>query len=1118
MKGSKKIAVVLFLQLFFHVGFSQNDTLNFIQLNGPEGKPFGHVRNITQDKYGHLWFSAQAAKCIYRYDGSRFTIFRQDPNNSNSLGGTQINSVYADDEGFIWIGMGTGLDQYNPATGIFKHYRVDKKDPSGISGGATENPVLKDSKGRLWVPTFEGLEQLDIKSGKFIHHRHQKNNPKSLSSNYVWNVYEDRQGVIWVATGQQWGNEDPEEGGLNRLNDDGTFTRYKHDPNDPHSLINNKVGAMFEDGRGIFWVGTGGDGLHTMDRKTGRFKRHLYNPDQPELLSRPVLRPSGDYNDKINFIIGDTTGDIWIGTEFSGMNKYDPEAEKITHYFNNSSFPYTGAWNAFTSKDGVLWIATEQDAVVRVDPFRKSLKSVELGAPTPEFLEDQNKDLWVGTFGNGLFRLDKNKEVVAHYTQNSNKPFSLPDNNIIGLFENNDGRIWTGSIQGLRIMDKISGHFYSFNNIDILKDANNSGITHIVRDKQGMIWMSRWGMGLFSFNPKDSSFKQYQYSPDDSTSIGSNLIFSVIVDSSDVIWIGGVNGGGISRFNRETDNFKHYLQGISIQILFQDSRNNLWAGSDQGLYKYNQKDDRFSPFLEPQSEINTFPIVDIAEDNENQLWLITRSEIINLNPNTRETFIYGKRFGISNLDFGKIYKTATGEMLVGFEKGFYYFSPKELVVKPGYNLNISGLLVNSKAVNPGDKIIRQTAIEELNSLDFSYKENNLVLRFAASDYREPESIKYYYMLEGYDGEWHKLSEKQDKSSSYFNLSPGNYLFRVKTYNDEGTMVERTVNIKIHPPWWRTWWAYSLYALFAILLIAFLYRQQKQNIIRKEREKRQQFELAQAKEIEKAYHELRSTQAQLIQAEKMASLGELTAGIAHEIQNPLNFVNNFADVNTELIDEAERALDQDDKEESKKLMSTIRENEEKIKYHGGRADAIVKSMLQHSRTNTGQKEPTDINAFVDEYLRLAYHGLRAKDKSFNAELKTDFDPGVGKINIISQDIGRVLLNLYNNAFYAVTEKQKMEGADFKPVVNISTKKTGNKILISVKDNGNGIPKQVMEKIFQPFFTTKPTGQGTGLGLSLSYDIVKAHGGEIVVASNPGSEGPDSGTTFSIELPG
>jgi two-component system NtrC family sensor kinase len=235
---------------------------------------------------------------------------------------------------------------------------------------------------------------------------------------------------------------------------------------------------------------------------------------------------------------------------------------------------------------------------------------------------------------------------------------------------------------------------------------------------------------------------------------------------------------------------------------------------------------------------------------------------------------------------------------------------------------------------------------------------------------------------------------------------------------------------------------------------------------------------------------------------MASLGELTAGIAHEIQNPLNFVNNFSEVNRELIQEMKNELLSDNKQEAISIANNIDENEEKINHHGKRADAIVKGMLQHSRASTGQKEPTDINALADEYLRLAYHGLRAKDNSFNATMKTDFDKAIEKINIVPQDIGRVLLNLYTNAFYAMNEKKKRKGENFEPVVSVSTKKLNNKVEVRVRDNGSGIPQKVLDKIFQPFFTTKPTGQGTGLGLSLSYDIIKAHGGEIKVETEDG----------------
>jgi signal transduction histidine kinase len=266
-------------------------------------------------------------------------------------------------------------------------------------------------------------------------------------------------------------------------------------------------------------------------------------------------------------------------------------------------------------------------------------------------------------------------------------------------------------------------------------------------------------------------------------------------------------------------------------------------------------------------------------------------------------------------------------------------------------------------------------------------------------------------------------------------------------------------------------------------------------------------------VEATLSELKATQHQLVQSEKMASLGELTAGIAHEIQNPLNFVNNFSEVSGELIEEMNEEIEKGDMEEAKAIASDIKQNLEKINHHGKRADAIVKGMLQHSRSSTGIKEPTDINSLADEYLRLAYHGLRAKDKSFNAIMKTDYDDSLEKINVIPQDIGRVILNLITNAFYVVDEKKKHLKNGYEPTVSVKTKKGAGKIEISVMDNGNGIPEKVKDKIFQPFFTTKPTGKGTGLGLSMSYDIVnKGHGGELTVETTLGE-----GTTFTIALP-
>ena len=335
----------------------------------------------------------------------------------------------------------------------------------------------------------------------------------------------------------------------------------------------------------------------------------------------------------------------------------------------------------------------------------------------------------------------------------------------------------------------------------------------------------------------------------------------------------------------------------------------------------------------------------------------------------------------------------------------------------------------------------------------------------------------------------------------------NYQADKELSEKEQVFQRRTLQLR-----WLIFSAFAALASLAVILWIINRNRQRLSLTYKDLQQKNKVIEAQKIKAEDTLSKLRAAQAQLIQSEKMASLGELTAGIAHEIQNPLNFVNNFSEINAELIDELRTELSAGNLQPITELAEEIRNNSEKINHHGKRAEAIVKSMLQHSRSSSGQAEPTDINTLADEYLRLAYHGLRAKDKSFNASFETDFTTSLPSINIIRQDIGRVILNLISNAFYAVNERSKTEGEGYKPTVIVSTRQSGDQIQIAVQDNGGGIPEAIREKIFQPFFSTKPTGQGTGLGLSLSYDIIKAHGGEIKLESEAGKS-----TVFTILLP-
>ncbi len=767
--------------------------------------------------------------------------------------------------------------------------------------------------------------------------------------------------------------------------------------------------------------------------------------------------------------------------------------------------------------DGTLWVATEHsETLYRADPGSKLVRQVIIGKESWRVLADKNKQIWASTVGGGLYQYDENKNLIHQFRHDPHDPFSTISDSLYGMYgDPRDDTIWIGTSQGIEAFNTVTKKFTPANQLIKTVDLSHASITGFSGDKKNNLWIRTVDNGLIRYNRHDGSVKQFIPEAGDSASLGSHSIGSMLEDRNGNIWVGTWNEkGGVYLLNQQTGKFRAYLQGKACPGLFEDQSGELWAGTFNGLYRYNKAQDIFMPFFDPQSDISTEFIINIIEDQKKNLWVTGNPGLIKINPERDAFFVYGKKFGVQGTRSSFI--TSEDHIFVSSENGFYVFFPDDLTtdMRP-LHLTITDFFFNeSSGLAGGDSTLLVSA-EKNNSLSLAYNQNSFGFKFSANDYRSAEAVNYYTLMENYDAVWRQSGV--NRTAFYFNLSPGDYVFRLKAYNNDGTKGEKQVLIHISPPWWKTGWAYAVYGLLLILAISAGTRIQKQRIIREERQRTQAKELEQAREIEKAYTELKSTQAQLIQSEKMASLGELTAGIAHEIQNPLNFVNNFSEVNMELTAELKDELSKMDIEpEYKNLLGEITENinvnQEKILRHGKRADAIVKSMLQHSRTSSAVKEPTDINQLADEYLRLAYHGLRAKDNTFNASMKTDFDPQIGKINIVAQDMGRLLLNLYNNAFYAVAQRKQHEGTHYEPKVEVKTKKLGQKLEITIHDNGDGIPKKVMDKIFHPFFTTKPTGQGTGLGLSLSFDIVKAHGGEIKVDSVEGSH-----TTFIVSLP-
>ncbi|HEY5408962.1 MAG TPA: two-component regulator propeller domain-containing protein, partial [Ginsengibacter sp.] len=1066
---------------------------------------------------GYIWIST--SKGLYRYDGISFKNFLNQSGKEDALLKNNLNCLTIDNTGIIWTGtVEAGIEKFDPSTNSFTSFQHNKHDASSLNND-TIICITTDHLNNIWIGTINGLDKLDRRSGKFIHYAMDKNTTANPNTSVIYTIYEDKQGIIWA------GYIDPLDtsakkksiGGLNYL-DPATrkFTRFFNNSNYNNRFINDIVFSIFEDSKKNLWLGMLHNDLEMLDRKTGKFTRFPFDSTTFEKAD------NSDF-DRVTFITEDKMGYIWVGSFLHGISRYNLSLNKKMQYGGE---PITGGgtylnkdtlsdfmnWNAtsgFSSKDGTFWAGTGEGDLYKLIVPHTNIPYFNLQAGTNSFWEQNDSILWIATSTKGLDRrnIKTGKDTwITNKNGNQNMP---PDHDIPILRSDADSNLWIGTYTGLYKLNLRNNLFSKYLHDD--QNSNSPSCDSILCldiDKQN-IWMGTYGHGLDKMNIITGNYKHFIYNKNDSTGIINNSISCITEDRNNDVWIGTLKG--VDRLNQTTNKFSHYLKQSEVLSICVDAGGEVWAGTTSGFYHFDVIKNSFTEYVNYNSPVKIANVLHILEDNQHNFWLTTANAILKIDRPHNTISVFGKDYGVhyNNLYYCDNYKLKNGQLLIGDQNGYYLITPAALQLRKTIFLNLSDLKINDQEIEPGQNSVLHTTIDYAKEIKLNYKQNTFSFDFNATDYANMSETKYLYMLENYDNTWRDIGTEH--KVYFFNVPPGKYVLHLKAISPDGVWAEKNLSIIISPPWWRTWWAYIIFALVFIGIVwSFIHyrsvRLRRQNKLLEEKVNHR------TEQLKRSLEELKSTQAQLIQSEKMASLGELTAGIAHEIQNPLNFVNNFSEVNTELITELEEEADKGNIDEVKAIANDIKANEEKINHHGKRADAIVKNMLQHSRSSTGVKEPTDINALADEYLRLSYHGMRAKDKTFNANMQTNFDNGIGKINIIPQDIGRVLLNLFNNAFYAVNEKKKNADETYQPTVIVQTKKIDNNIEIRVSDNGNGIPQKVVDKIFQPFFTTKPTGEGTGLGLSLSYDIIKAHGGEIKVETKE-----NEGTTFIIQLP-
>lgn len=856
----------------------------FNRVSPPEGKLFEHITGMVQDRQGYMWLASK--KGLYRYDGYQMTYFRNNPLDPNSISTDQLESITIDANGILWIGtQGSGLERFDPATGVFTHFRHNPRDPSSISDDLV-TAVLVDREGTLWVGG-NGLDRYDARTGKFIHYKYKPDDTTSISSDEVVAIYEDSKGELWIGTGSVYSpqRDNPAIGGLNLMDKrSGRFTRYLHDPKKPHSLVNNKVRAIYEDSKGNFWVGTAGDGLHIMDRSSGQFQHYPYDPRHPEKLSRPPFKKA-PFFDHITFIREDTTGGIWIGTAESGLNYYNTETRRITHYEMNKdtagSFNDRTTWWAYESREGVIWISTLFGNLYRINPLRGKLPFYPTpGTAVNTMYEDRSGMLWIGTENQGLILKNQAGETIKKYIHDPLNPGSIGGNTVQSITEDSKGNLIVALFGGgLNFLNRQTGIFTRY-----LHDPKNSSslshnITLSIYEMDGDLWIGTF-RGLNRMDRKKGTFRHYLFFPEDTTkeNFGPNIVTSVLKDRQGKWWAGSWWRSGLHQFNPEDGTFKSYLKGASVIGIFEDAEGKIWAGASEGIFQYNRANDSFQPLADPIYLTESKLIRTIVQDDSGNIWTSTTDGIVKVNYKRNETTVCGKNYGINGNDlvYGAAYKGRNGKIYIGKMNGYYAFFPNDLNrgIKPP-EIVISDFRLANKLVQPGSDGPLNEPLSSVNEIRLHHNQDIFSFDFAAIDYTNPEENRHLFMLEGYDEGWNVAGT--ERRAIYFNVPPGKYVFRVKVANSYGIWKERAIAIIIVPPWWNTWW----FRIAAVLVIAAIFY----SIIRWRMNQKFQRQLERS-EKEKQLAELRQRTGEL---EMQALRAQMNP---HFIFNSLNSINRF----------------------------------------------------------------------------------------------------------------------------------------------------------------------------------------------------------------------------------
>ena len=1069
------------------------------------GSDGGNV--MIKDVMGFLWVGGYDGG-LRRFDGGVFKKYR--PTGQASMINSEIiNALVEDSLKNIWIGTRAGLSRYDRKSDSFRNFVTETDsivDKSIIPFWATRTAVFcYESLSRTIVSydvnSLEKKSVLDLKLSGV-------NLVGGVSVNSI--ILDTASNCLWLLA-----EYDPGKGGILQISlADGHLQKYTWACTRINLVHRHSAEAMrFDSKRNAIWLNTG-DGLVEFSLSDKTFRQIDAFNEFTKL----------DEYDRFVGIDIDRAGNIWLAVSPMGIVAYDPQMDKVIQTLSPEQRKIgINNLHVYCDRDGIVWTSDYTGGGLHeVLPLRQIVKRF---APNPGLRDSLSNGMiysivpaaqgkmWLGT-GDGLNIFDPETETFE-VLRAKDLP-GIKGEAIIPLgIDTIHQKAWLNA--GSRVPEKL--HLMDTYEMDLETracrqitfragskkvDPINLLEPILVKAYKGGLLIYKKYPGIYELNAgsvyaDQVSAVNMKYLVNEVEVVEDRFLFVSLAHHMPDVLFENRNGKWIQ--------IPHVLDTVGWMHIAQNEKDKThWVSDYQRKLIHYDKDFRKIRSYGPEEGFFG-TMFQMVIDHGGNVWFL--NDLLQLGRLSVET---GTTTYLSAAD-GYMFKDYNSSVPMAIDsRGVIY-------VGTGWGKGVEGLDI-IRANQSSSNVTSTTYIRSLTvnnqpypqnfsdknaeTLNLPHELNTIVIETGIIDYYAMGKGQIRYKLEknGEEGEW--KNGPAYHSIRYDDLVPGSYRLIIQASNTNGDFNsrEKILSITITPPYWETLWFRSL---AVIVFISLLYGiiQFRSRSLKMRNEELEEKVIVRTKELKRSLEELSSTQAQLVQSEKMASLGELTAGIAHEIQNPLNFVNNFSDLNNELAVEMKNEIDNGNLEEAKAIADSIAENGKKINHHGKRADSIVKGMLQHSRSSTGVREPTDLNALADEYLRLAFHGLRAKNKSFNATLETDFDPTIGKINIIGQDIGRVVLNLINNAFHAVTEKRdKLSNGEYEPTVWVTTKRLPTSVELRVRDNGHGIPPKVLDKIFQPFFTTKPPGQGVGLGLSLCYDIIKTHGGELLVETLEG----------------